>query len=124
MSLATQDASHSTVYVLSTGGALSMAITDAITQFHVKAQQQSGGKAVCPMSLRWMEMQYLSPCKGKINISIEPQPSTKKGSPAPNDSVEHIHSFRVEVHSVTGGTTHGKEGQRRRCLAHGSVLFY
>lgn len=108
------------------GGALSMAITDAITQYHTTSQQKTGGKAVCPTSLRWMEMQYLSPCKGKISISIVPQPSTKLGGALPpNDSLEHIHSFRVEIYAAPSVTKHHKgESQKRRCLAHGSVLFY
>jgi hypothetical protein len=100
-----------------------MAITDAVTQFHVQSQQKSGGKHVCPQSLRWMEMQYLSPSKGRLGISIVPQASTKNGVLPPNNNLEHIHSFRVEVYSCTRGG--GKqEAGKRRCLAHGSVLFY
>lgn len=101
------------------GGALSMAITDAVTQFHVKFQKKIGGKQVCPQSLRWMEMQYLAPCKGKISISIVPQASTKNGNLPPNNSLEHIHSFRIEVYS-----TKKNAEDSCRCLAHGSVLFY
>lgn len=101
-----------------------MAITDAVIQFHSKTQQQSGGKHVCPQSLRWMEMQYLSPCKGKISISIVPQPSTKNGTLPPSNSLEHIHSFRVMIYACKGGGAGVKDLSKRKCLAHGSVLFY
>ena len=114
-------------YLCYTGGAVSMAITDAVTQFHTKSHQQSGGKHkhVCPQSLRWMEMQYLSPCKGKVSISIVPQPSTKNGTLPPNNSLEHIHSFRVMVYACKkSGAAGSKDISARKCLAHGSVLFY
>ena len=96
-----------------------MAITDAVNQFHDKSQQESGGKRVCPQSLRWMEMQYMSPCKGKISISIVPQVSTKNGKLPSDNSLEGIHSFRVMVYA-----SKSKGNDRRQCLAQGSVLFY
>lgn len=98
-----------------------MAITDAIIQYHSTSQQKTGGKVVCPTTLRWMEMQYLSPCKGRISISITPQLSTTSGILPPSRNLEHVHSFRVEIYSAKS-----KKGdsEKRRSLAHGSVLFY
>lgn len=96
------------------GGALSMSITDAVTKYHQSQEQKNAGNPVCSRYLRWMEMQYLSPCKGRVRISINPQVSTKGGLPPPNDSLEHVHSFRILV----------KSDKDNKLLAQGSVIFY